>query len=124
MLEDVAITCTMVLLPETIEVVKPEIDLLKVEVGLGVSDDEDICVWVGDVFRVVPGFGEGVGVGVAMGVEVGVGEVVGDTTSAISEKVCIPFHFVDTGRKTTNISWRKERVRPKRGLNRKQSKPT
>jgi hypothetical protein len=44
--------------------------------------------------------------------------------SAISEKVCIPFQIVDTSRKSTNISWRKERVRPKRGSNRKQSKPS
>jgi hypothetical protein len=44
MLEDVAITCTMVLLPETIEMVEPEIALLKVELELEVSDGED--VWV------------------------------------------------------------------------------
>jgi hypothetical protein len=80
MMKEVAITGTMVLPPETIKVVKPEIVLLQVEVELVVSDSEDICVWVGDVFGVVSGVGE-VGIGVCLGevgIGVGVGEVVGN----------------------------------------------
>jgi hypothetical protein len=72
MLEDVATTSTMVLPPETIEVVEPKIALPKVEGELGILDDEEVSVWTGDVFRVVASIGEGVGVGI------GVGEVVGD----------------------------------------------
>jgi hypothetical protein len=65
---DVAITSTTVLLPETIEVVEPEIALLKVDVGLEILDNEE------DVFGVVAGVRE----------EVDVGEEVGDSTWVIT----------------------------------------